>query len=230
MIKDNLDEVRRRIASASFSVSRCPDDIRLVCVTKNIDVPRIKEVIGCGVRDIGENRIQEAKGKFELLSGYGLTWHLVGHLQRNKVKDAVRMFDLIQSVDSLRLAQEINKQAQKMGKVVDILIQVNTTKEVSKFGISPDESFNLLKEILTFKNLRPRGLMTIAPVVERPQEARPCFRVLKGLLERLNRLLRNHLSSPLETLSMGMSGDFEVAIQEGSNMVRIGRAIFGQRD
>ncbi|MCM8778319.1 MAG: YggS family pyridoxal phosphate-dependent enzyme [Candidatus Omnitrophica bacterium] len=228
MLKENLAKVKAKIAEACRRVDRDPGEITLVCVTKGVEIEKIKEVVSLGIMDIGENRVQEAFKKYNELqtTGYKLTakirWHMVGHLQSNKAKYAVRIFDLIHSVDSFKLAEEINKQAERINKIQDILIQVNTSGEKTKFGIEPKGLFSLIGEIKKFKNLSLKGLMTIAPVVLNPEDARPYFRKLKELFDEFN-YLTNH---PLTILSMGMSQDFEVAIEEGANMVRIGRAIF----
>lgn len=213
---------------AAQKSNRNPDDITLVCVTKGRPLEEIKEALTCGITDIGENKVQEALSKYSALQPMTIDqrpikWHLVGHLQTNKAKDAVRMFDLIHSVDSLKLAGEIDKQAAKINKVQDILIEVNTSGEASKYGVAaigdglkPSPTIELVKEIVNLNNIRLCGLMTMAPVVGDKEEARPYFRKLRQLQEEVK----------LNTLSMGMSGDYEIAIEEGATMVRIGTAIF----
>jgi len=185
----------------------------------------IREVIACGLTDIGENRVQEALKKYNELNASVAKWHLVGHLQTNKVRPAVRLFDLIQSVDSLRLAFEIDKEAGKINKVQDILMEIKISPETTKCGFSPAEAIEAAKEISGLKNVSLKGLMTIAPVVDVPEKARPYFRQLRGLLDSANEL--RVASQELQILSMGMSDDFEGAVEEGSNMVRIGKLIFG---
>lgn len=209
--------------------ARCnPAAITIIAVSKGRTLEQIKETIAAGISDIGENRVQEALGKYNRLQAQGcrlqVRWHMVGHLQTNKAKEAVKVFDLIHSVDSLHLACEIEKQAAKINKIQDILIQVNSSGEVSKFGLKPDETIGVIKEIAELKNLNIRGLMTIAPLVDNPEKARVYFRLLKELRDRINELRLT--SYELRVLSMGMTDDFEVAIEEGSNMLRIGRAIF----
>jgi len=225
MVKENIFQLRQRIASVCSGIGRDPAGITVVAVSKGRTPDQIQEVICAGLLDIGENRIQEAILKYRLLSPntYHLTpirWHLVGHLQTNKVKEAVRIFELIHSVDSLYLAQEIDRQAAKANKMQDILMQINTSAEKTKFGLKPQGLNGLIKSILDMKNVRLKGLMTIAPIVDDPQKARPYFRMLRELRDQASGLAQ------LEILSMGMTEDFEVAIEEGANMVRLGRAIF----
>ena len=235
MIQDNLEVVRCNIAAAAIKSGRRPQDITLVCVTKEAAIDQIKEAAACGVIDIGENRIQDAAEKYKLLGAPAhqrtsaqVKWHLIGHLQTNKVKKAVEIFDLIHSVDSLRLAEEISKESAKIGKVQDILIQVNTSGEESKFGIAPEELKPLIDNIVILKNIRLLGLMTIAPLASDAEKARPYFRKLRELLSEVNSSLRAPLGLAMTAtqLSMGMSGDYQIAIEEGATMVRIGSAIF----
>lgn len=225
-IRENIEEVRERLTLAARRVGRGPEDITLVCVTKMVDAARINEAVGCGITDIGEARIQEAKLKFGKVSG-PIKWHMVGHLQTNKARDAVRIFDLIHSVDSLRLTRELDKKAGVAGKSMEILIEVNTSGESAKFGVRPDEVLGLVQEVARFDNLRLRGLMTMAPLVDDPELARPCFKELKRLSVQIESL--NYANVRMDYLSMGMTQDYEVAIEEGANMVRIGTAIFGSR-
>jgi pyridoxal phosphate enzyme (YggS family) len=225
MVERNILEVKQRIQKVCNSIAVDPSTITIVAVSKNRTPEEIKQVIKAGISDIGENRVQEAVSKYTALKDMpSIRWHMVGHLQTNKVKEAVKIFDLIQSVDSLRLAEEINKQAGKINKIQDILIEVKTSSEPTKFGIEPDKVLGFLKEIVNFKNLKIKGLMTIAPYFADPEKTRPFFRILRQLKEKINQ--QDELSLKLEILSMGMSNDFEIAIQEGSNMLRIGRAIF----
>lgn len=229
MISGNILKLRERIKRSCGPVNQ---QISLVVVIKGRTVEQIKEAIDAGITDIGENRVQEAVLKFEAIRptpyAQRIKWHMVGHLQGNKVKDAVGIFDLIQSVDSLRLAELINKEASKINKVQDILLEVKTSPEASKSGFGVAETVDAAKKISQFKNLRIKGLMTIAPLLDDPQKSRPYFKELRELKEEINSVLCT-LSS-VQILSMGMSDDFEAAIAEGSNMVRIGRAIFEDRD
>jgi hypothetical protein len=224
-IKKNLEALRNRIKIAAHRVARNPDEIKLVAVTKSVDVNQIEEAIDAGVNIIGENRVQEAKKKYSQLKNNDVKWHLIGHLQRNKVKDAIEIFDMIQSVDTIHLAKEIDKRAGIANKIMDILIQVNTSGEETKFGISPHLTLEIIQQIAKFKNIRIKGLMTIAPLVVNPEDTRPYFRILAKLRDKITSKRIENVE--MKYLSMGMTNDFEVAIEEGSNMIRIGRAIFG---
>ena len=220
MIRENISRIKARI----------PSGVIIVAVTKTRTPRQLKEAIEAGITDIGENRVREAFLKYNSLRTYELAnlrtvkWHMVGHLQTNKVKEAVKIFDLIHSIDSIHLAGEIAKQAAGINKIQDILIEVKTSPEAAKFGLGPDETIAVIKEIAGLENINIKGLMTIAPIVDDPEKARPYFRTLRELRDEINRL--SVLKSPLSILSMGMTDDFEAAIEEGSNMVRIGRAIF----
>lgn len=225
MIAQSIANVRERLRLAANKAGKSLKDITLVAVTKGVSLDLLKEAIECGIADIGENRVQEAVAKYNALKSASIRWHMIGHLQTNKAKDAVRIFDLIQSVDSFRLALELDKQAKKIGKIQDILIEVKTSQEAAKFGISLEEAHELIKEASSLNNINIRGLMTIAPLGEGADEARPYFRMLRELRDRLNGL--GPRLNRLEFLSMGMSCDFEVAVEEGANMVRLGRIIFG---
>lgn len=229
MIKDNLQKVKERISAVCSSAGRAPDSITIVCVSKGRSLEQIKEAIEAGITDIGENRTQEAAVKYKELSAIGnrlpvIKWHMLGHLQTNKVKEAVKIFGLIQSVDSLHLAEAINKEALKLNKLQDILIEVKTSPEASKSGLKPEEAAVAIREIVKLTNLKLKGLMTIAPLFDNPQKARPYFRKLRDLRNEIYEL-RVASCGPL-ILSMGMSDDFEVAIEEGADMVRLGRAVF----
>jgi pyridoxal phosphate enzyme (YggS family) len=229
MIQENILKVGERISLACAKINQNPEQITIVCVSKNRTKEEIKEAIEAGITDIGENRVQEALLKYNELTSKRdnarrIKWHMVGHLQTNKVKDAVKIFDLIQSVDSLHLAEEIDKQAAKINKIQDILIEVKTSPEATKFGLQLEVVIEVIKGITKLKNLNIKGLMTIAPIVDNPEKARPYFRLLRELGDKINESrITNHES---RILSMGMTDDFEVAIEEGANMVRLGRAIF----
>lgn len=190
----------------------------------------MKEVVEAGITDIGENRVQEAVIKYKglitskLENSRAIKWHMVGHLQTNKVKGAVKIFDLIQSVDSVRLAEEIDKQADKINKIQDIFVEIKTSPEEGKFGLKPDEAIKVIKDIVRLKNINIKGFMTIATAGDDPEKARPYFRMLREFEDKINEL--RVTSYKLGVLSMGMTDDFEIAIEEGSNMVRLGRAIF----
>jgi pyridoxal phosphate enzyme (YggS family) len=217
-IAANVERVRERIARAAERAGRRPADVLLIGVSKTVEVERIRAAVAAGVTALGENRVQEAKAKVDAL-GRPAAWHLIGHLQTNKVKDALDLFDVIHSVDRLELARELDRRAAARGKVVDVLLQVNVAAEASKGGVGPDAVGESLDAIGKLAHLRVRGLMTIPPEAERPDDARPWFRRLRELAERHG----------LPELSMGMSGDFEVAVEEGATMVRVGTAIFGPR-
>jgi pyridoxal phosphate enzyme (YggS family) len=223
-IRENLERIKEKIRVKSELVGRDPREITLVAVTKTVEADRIEEAIVAGVNIIGESRVQEAKEKYEKVESR-VIWHLVGHLQRNKAKDAVKIFDLIHSVDSAELAKEIDKQAEKIGKIQKILVEANVSGEESKYGLNPEGVITFLQEVSGLPNIKVEGLMTMAPFYENPEDCRPCFRKLKELVEEVK--AKNIKNVEMTYLSIGMSNDFEVAIEEGSNMVRIGRAIFG---
>lgn len=220
MIKENVPSIRGRIALVCSKINRDFNSITVVAVAKGRTSEQIKEAFEAGITDIGENRVQEALTKYYRLPK--IKWHMVGHLQTNKVKEAVRIFDLIHSVDSLRVAKEIDKESAKINKIQDVLLEIKTSPETTKFGLKPDEAIEAIKEISGFKNIKIKGLMTIAPLVDNPEKTRPYFRKLREIRDRINELMNYEL----RILSMGMTDDFEVAIEEGSTMVRIGRAIF----
>ena len=217
-ISANLARVRERIARAAERAGRRADDVVLIGVSKTVEVERIRSAVAAGVKALGENRVQEAKAKIAEL-GRPAAWHLIGHLQTNKVKDALELFDVIHSLDRLELAHELERRAAARGQVVETLLQVNVAAEASKGGVAPDAVGETLDVIGKLAHVHVSGLMTIPPEVERPEEARPWFRRLRELAERHG----------LRQLSMGMSGDFEVAVEEGATMVRVGTAIFGPR-
>jgi len=223
-IEENLERIEEKIRVKSELVGRGLREITLVAVSKTIEADKIEEAIAAGVNIIGESRVQEAKEKYEKVKSR-IIWHLIGHLQSNKAKDAVKIFDLIHSVDSAKLAKEIDKQARKAGKIQKILVEVNVSGEESKYGLSPEGVITFLQEINGLPNIKVKGLMTMAPLYENPEDCRPYFRKLKELVEEVK--AENIKNVEMTYLSMGMSNDFEVAIEEGSNMVRIGRAIFG---
>ncbi|MFA5275960.1 MAG: YggS family pyridoxal phosphate-dependent enzyme [Candidatus Omnitrophota bacterium] len=229
MIKDNIGKVRERIAAVCAKIGRNPEDITIVAISKGRPAEAIKEVVDSGICDIGENKVQEALLKYYAINELNIStlrWHMVGHLQSNKVKDAVRIFDLIQSVDSLHLAQEIDKQAAKINKLQDVLVEIKTSPEESKSGITPRAAVGLINEIVKLKNVRIKGLMTIAPIVDEAQKAREYFQELKEFKEKIDSF---HLEAcSMRFLSMGMTDDYEAAIEEGSNMLRLGRAIFNE--
>jgi len=224
IIKNNLEIINEKIKKAALKTNRNPEEIKLVAVTKTATIEQIKEAISVGVKIIGENKVQEAKEKYQILST-DIEWHLVGHLQTNKVKYAIEIFDLIHSVDSIKLAKEIDKRSLQFGMITNVLVEVNVSGEETKYGIKPEEVEPFLEEISEFSRIKVRGLMTIAPIVEDKEEVRPYFRKLRKLFEKVK--IENMKNIRMDYLSMGMTEDFETAIEEGANMVRIGRGIFG---
>ena len=219
--------MQERIRQAAESCSRDADSVRLVAVSKTIPAGTVKAAIEAGVAILGENYMQEAREKFNTLVQYPVSWHFIGHLQSNKAKYAVRLFDLIHSVDSFKLARELDKQAKKVDKIQQILVQVNISAEDTKSGISADEAPGLISEISRLENLSIRGLMTMPPYFYQPEKVKPFFADLRELRDQIKAQALPNVS--LEELSMGMTGDFEVAIEEGATLVRIGTAIFGER-
>ena len=208
---------------AALRAGRRPEEVRLVGAIKGVDVDRIAEAVESGLEIVGENYVQEALRKREVL-GDRVRWHMIGHLQRNKARHAVGLFEMIHSVDSLKLAQELQKRAAKEGREVEVLLQVNLSGEETKSGVAPEGVQELAEAISEMPNLRLKGLMTMPPYFEDPEGARPHFQALRRLRDELQRR-----GLPVEELSMGMSADFEVAIEEGATLVRVGTAIFGQR-
>ena len=224
--KKRLENVKDRINKAAFKCGRDPESIHLVAVSKTISANRVREAIMAGVTTLGENYVQEARNKFNVLGTFPVSWHFIGHLQSNKAKYAVRLFDLIHSVDTLNLAHELNKQANKVNKIQDILIQINVSKEPSKSGSDIQNAANLIKDIVLLENLSVKGLMAMPPFFNNPEKARPYFTALRVLRDQIQKVFPGVV---LNELSMGMTNDFEVAIEEGATLVRIGTAIFGER-
>ena len=222
----NIAWVKERIAAAAERSGRKAEDITLVAVTKTVPVDRIRQAIALGIQDIGENRVQEAREKFPQIPE-SVRWHMVGHLQRNKVKYAVQMFDMIQSVDSLPLALELEKRAEKVRRRLPVLIEVNTSGESSKYGVAPSQAIELAKEIDGLSHLQLRGFMTIAILSTDKTRVRDCFKRLRHIYEEARQM--SWQNARIDTLSMGMTQDFEEAIEEGATMVRLGTAIFGPR-
>lgn len=225
MIEDALQKVQARIEQARLRVGRI-DKVALVAVTKNHPVSAVEEVAQLGITNVGENRVQEAKEKMLTYRGEPLTWHLIGHLQTNKVRQAVPLFQLIHSVDSKKLLDEIDKVAAKNDKVQEILLQVNVAREASKTGMTVEEFPALRDYAKTLPHIKVRGLMCIAPFAENPETVRPVFRVAAALFEDMKQYFP---AGQISELSMGMTHDFEVAIEEGATIVRVGTAIFGER-
>jgi PLP dependent protein len=230
-IEHNLQIVQRRIADAATHAGRDPRDVTLVAVSKTFPAEAILAAYTLGVRHFGENRVEEAATKIPAVNSQtqGITWHLIGHLQSRKAKDAVALFDMVQSVDTVALAERLNDRATARGKTIPILLEVNVSSEATKYGFSfasRESFFANVREILALPNLDPQGLMTVAPIAENPEDARPHFQALRELRDELRTRFADHT---WQHLSMGMTDDFESAIAEGATMVRIGRAIFGTR-
>lgn len=218
-IAENLKSIRTQIQQSCARVGRSPQEISFIAVTKQVSVEKIFYAHSLGIDHFGENRIQEAKMKIGQLPNT-LKWHMIGHLQTNKVKDAVVMFDMIQSLDSLRLAERLRRVAREVDKTVEVLLEVNIGKEPTKSGFLEHEVKDVFDKIQKWEGLKVRGLMTVAPLLVNPEEVRPFFKKMRILFEGLK---------GLEILSMGMSHDYSVAIEEGSTMIRVGQALFGPR-
>lgn len=226
MINTNLADVEANIQLACQKANRAREEITLIAVSKTKPVTMLQEVYDTGIRDFGENKVQEMCDKFEVLP-QDIRWHMIGHLQTNKVKYLMGKACLIHSVDSYKLAKEIEKQATKYNITADILIEVNIANEETKFGLAKDEVIALVQEISQLEHIRIKGLMTIAPYVENPEDNRLYFRQIKQLSVDINNQNIDNVS--MDILSMGMSGDYMVAIEEGSTMIRVGTSIFGER-
>lgn len=225
-IAANISTIRQRIVAAAARSQRTPDSIKLLAVTKTVSPLSIGKAIEAGIYMFGENYVQEAKEKIAAIEK-SVQWHMIGHLQTNKAKYAVKLFDYIHSVDRIDLARELDKKARLTGRKINILIEVNVSGEKTKDGIPADEAVNLIKNISPSENLSVRGLMTMAPFLANPEDARPYFSALRNLRDNITR--EGITGIHMEELSMGMTDDFEVAIEEGATIVRIGRAIFGKR-
>jgi len=225
VIEKNIQIVRERIDRACRRAGRDPGSVTLIAVSKLFDAGRVDEACRHGLRDFGENYIQELREKHESLEGRGIRWHFIGHLQTNKVRHLAGWVHLVHSVDSLRLGTSISEAGRKAGRTIPVLIEVNTTGEGTKFGLKPDEIVDFSRELRKMPFLELQGLMTMGPLSENPEDARSSFRLLRELGERVG-----EDGHPMPHLSMGMTNDFEVAIEEGATLLRIGTAIFGPRD
>ena len=227
MLRDNLYEVEKNIQDACLRAGRKREEVTLVAVSKTKPVSMLEEIYNENIRHFGENKVQELCEKFETMPK-DINWHMIGHLQRNKVKAVIDKATLIHSVDSIRLAETIEQEAAKKDIIVDILIEVNVAEEDSKFGLKVDEVLSMIEAISTFPHVRIKGLMTIAPFVDDPEENRPVFAQLRKLsVDIANKNIDN---VSVEILSMGMTNDYQVAIEEGATIVRVGTAIFGERN
>jgi pyridoxal phosphate enzyme (YggS family) len=226
-IKQNLEKVRTKISEAAIKSGRNPEDVLLVVVTKTRSAEEVREAIDAGVTDIGENRAQELIGKVPQISE-DVNWHMIGHLQTNKINKVLPVVRMIQSVDSLKLAKNISKRCVRDGMTMDVLVEVNTSRESSKFGINPTNALNVVKEMQPLAGITIKGLMTVAEFLENPEQVRPCFIELRRIRDEIAD--QNWEGISMEHLSMGMTNDYEVAIEEGATIVRIGTAIFGPRE
>ena len=227
-IKDNLDKINKQIIETAKSCGRRPEKIRLIAVSKRKNLEAIMEGIKAGAKHFGENYIQEAIDKIDKIGKDSARWHFIGHLQSNKAKFAVKYFDYIHTVDTIKLAREIDKQARKINKIQKILVQVNIGEEDTKSGTSIEDTIQLITQISTYTNMAVKGLMCIPPYFSDPDQARIYFQQLVRIKEKI--LNQKFETVSMEHLSMGMSNDFKVAIEEGSTMIRIGTSIFGSRD
>ncbi len=225
-IRENIEVIKQKVANAAERSGRNPSDVLLLAVTKTIDNERIREAVDAGLNELGENKVQEIMDKYDTLER-DVKWHMIGHLQTNKVKYIIDKVKLIHSVDSLKLAEEINKRAAKAGVVMDILVEINVADEESKFGITCEIAEDIVRQMSLMENIRVKGLMTVAPFVDDAQLNRPVFKRLRQLLVDINDKKIDNVN--MDVLSMGMTGDYEVAIEEGATIVRVGTGIFGPR-
>ncbi|TDS65281.1 YggS family pyridoxal phosphate-dependent enzyme [Myroides indicus] len=227
-ILDNLEDILKRIERACISSNRAPEEVKLLLATKTVSADRIKTTLQAGQKLIAENKVQELKQKYEALKEIPHTNHFIGHLQTNKIKDILK-YDVtcIQSLDRLDLAEKLQQRLEYEGKTIEVLIQVNTSEEESKFGVHPDQAIELVKQVAQFDRLKIKGLMTIGLFSAETEKVRRCFRLLKNIQEQI--IDMNIPNVDMQELSMGMSGDLETAIEEGATIVRVGTAIFGQR-
>ena len=226
-ITENLSMVENKMAAACKRAGRERDEVKLIAVSKTQPVEAIREAIEYGINSFGENRVQELREKTEIIKD-NLDWHLIGHLQTNKVKYVVGKVSLIHSLENIKLAEALDKEAAKLGITVDVLAEINVAKEASKFGVNPEDAENFIREVSKFPNINIKGLMTVAPYTDISEENRKYFRQLKKIMVDLNS--KNIHNVSMNVLSMGMTGDYEVAIEEGATLVRVGTGIFGSRN
>jgi PLP dependent protein len=227
MIAENLQNLRKRIIEVCQRCGRSAEDIQLLAVSKTFSATAIHEAIAAGQKDFGENYVQELREKREVFSDSDVRWHFIGHLQSNKVKYLAEYVHLIHSVDNVELGIEIDKRAAKVGRIQDVLVEVHTTDEATKYGVAPEQTIALIKDLALLPNVRVRGLMTMGPFADDPNQSRSSFRQVGELKQQIEREGIERVA--MEQLSMGMTHDFEVAIEEGTTIVRIGTAIFGTR-
>ncbi|WP_129596385.1 YggS family pyridoxal phosphate-dependent enzyme [Anaerophilus nitritogenes] len=225
-IEGNIIHIRQEIYKACEKSKRNPDEVTLIAVTKTVDSSKVNEAIAQGIEDIGENKVQEIINKCEKVSP--VSFHMIGHLQTNKVKYIIDKVKLIHSLDRISLAKEIDKRAKQHNKIMDVLIQINVAKEDTKFGMYQEDVYDFLEKIKCFENIKVKGLMTIAPYEEDPEEVRKYFKELKKIFEEIKTKAFSHVE--MKYLSMGMTNDFQIAIEEGANIIRVGTGIFGERN
>ena len=226
-IANNVERVRTRMRQAAERVGRDPQSVRMVAASKTVDAARIRAAIAAGVTILGENYLQETRQKLGQIGRSGVEWHLIGPLQRNKVRYVFDLFDMMHSLDRIELAEEINRRAERLGRRLSVLLEVNVGKEASKSGWTPAGLLKDIRQLTRLPNIEVRGLMTIPPPTPNPVEARPFFRALRELRDHLAQ--EGYEGMPLQELSMGMTADYDIAIEEGATLVRVGTAIFGPR-
>ncbi|MFD2118098.1 YggS family pyridoxal phosphate-dependent enzyme [Paenibacillus yanchengensis] len=228
LVEENLNTVRKQIELACLAANRKPEEVELLLATKTVPLEKLQTAMQAGAILFGENKAQELRGKFPLMEQYNkVEWQFIGHLQTNKVKDVIKYVTLIHSVDRLKLGQVLHNQLVKENRTMNILVQVNTSYEESKFGVAPEQAIELVEQLAQYETLRIKGLMTIGKLGATNEETRHCFRLLKSLQSEIKE--RNIANVEMKELSMGMSGDFVAAIQEGATIVRVGTSVFGER-
>lgn len=227
-IKENIDAILERRDKAAHRSGRNAEDITVIAVSKTVDAKKAREAVECGLVNLGENRVQELVNKYEELSDTDVKWHLIGHLQKNKVKYIIDKAELIHSVENLELAKEIDKRAAQHDLTANVLIELNIGEEESKFGLNEESVYDFVKSMDQFENVKVLGLMTVAPFAENPEDVRWVFKKMKEIFDRISSMeIKN---TEMKYLSMGMTNDFDIAIEEGANIIRIGTAIFGARE
>lgn len=227
-ISENIETIKMNVQRAAEKVNKTIDDITIIAVTKTVDSDRAIEAIDSGLYNLGENRVQEFNNKYSVIKDKDVKWHIIGHLQTNKVKYVVGKVELIHSLESIPLAEEINKRAKQQGIIANVLIELNLGGEESKFGLDENSVFEFAKSIEQYDHIRVMGMMTVAPYDENPENIRWVFKKMKSIFDEISNL--NLINFEMKYLSMGMTNDYEIAIEEGSNMIRVGTAIFGSRN
>lgn len=227
-ISENIETIKMNVQRAAEKVNKTIDDITIIAVTKTVDSDRAIEAIDSGLYNLGENRVQEFNNKYSVIKDKDVKWHIIGHLQTNKVKYVVGKVELIHSLESIPLAEEINKRAKQQGIIANVLIELNLGGEESKFGLDENSVFEFAKSIEQYDHIRVMGMMTVAPYDENPENIRWVFKKMKSKFDEISNL--NLINFEMKYLSMGMTNDYEIAIEEGSNMIRVGTAIFGSRN